>query len=219
MIMDANLDAMTWRKEPHTLPRLCTSLTHASLIDRLFERILPQGFKMVTPALATWAWGDQRSCMDHVYTTAPGKISPVTINWTGMSDHAMIKFSRFTHTIQKRESYIKKRSFKNFKPEIFRASVAEMPELATILRCGDVDMAANLLTAGLTRILVKMAPIRTIQSRQDYAPHMVEETKQLQSGRNSAQERAVETGTQEDWRIYRGLRNQTTASLMRNLAS
>ena len=219
MIMDANLDAMTWRKEPHTLPRHSTSLTHASLIDSLFERILPQGVKMVTPALATWARGNQRSCLDHVYTTAPGKLSSVTINWTGMSDHAMVKFSRFNKTLQNRESYIKKRIFKHFQPDNFRASVSVMPELPAILQCRDVDTAATLLTAGLTRVLDKMAPVRTIQSRQDYAPHMGEETKLLQGNRNSAQERAVRTGALEDWRIYRALRNQTTASLRRDLAS
>ena len=71
MVMDANLDTMTWRKEPDTLPRHCTSLNHTSLIDRLFKQILPQGVKMVTQGLATWARGDQGSCLDQVYTTAP----------------------------------------------------------------------------------------------------------------------------------------------------
>ena len=52
-----------------------------------------------------------------------------------MSDHAMVKFSRFTKTMQNRESYIKKRSFKHFQPDCFKASVAGMPELAAILQC------------------------------------------------------------------------------------
>ena len=219
MVMDTNLDAMTWRKEPHTLPRHSTSLTHASLIDSLFERILPQGVEMVTPTLATWARGDQRSCLDHVYSNAPGKLSPVTITWTGMSDHAMVKFDRYTKMMQNREKYVRKRSFKNFQPDRFRATVAVMPELQAILQCDDVDTAATLLTAGLTRILDQMAPIKTVQTRQDYAPHMGEETKLLQGRRNTAQEKAVQSGTPEDWREYRSLRNQTTASLRRDLTS
>jgi hypothetical protein len=219
LVMDTNLDAMTWRKEPHTLPRHCTSLTHAALIDSLFERILPQGVEMVTPAMPTWARGDQRSCLDNVYTTAPGKLSPVTITWTGMSDHAMVKFNRYTKTVQSRVTYIRKRSFKQFKPDEFRARVAEMPELPAVLQCGSVDTAATLLTAGLTRVLDQMAPIKTIQTRQGYAPHMGEETKQLQGRRNAAQEKAVRTGAPEDWRDYRSLRNQTTSSLRRDLVS
>ena len=219
MAMDANLDAMTWRQEPHTLPRHSTSITHATLIDSLFERIFPQGVEMMTPTLATWARGDLRSCLDHVYTNAPGKLSPVTISWTGMSDHALVKFHRFAKTIQSRVMYIKKRSFKRLQPDKLREDVAEMPELQAILQCGDADAAATLLTAGLTRVLDQMAPVKTIQTKQDYAPHMEEETKQLQSRRNSAQAKAVQTGAQEDWREYRSLRNQTTSSLRRDLAN
>ena len=58
----------------------------------------------MTPALATWARGDQRSCLDHVYITAPGKRSPVTINWTGMSDLCLIKFSRLAKMLKNRDN-------------------------------------------------------------------------------------------------------------------
>ena len=45
------------------------------------------------------------------------------------------------------------------------------------------------------------------------------ETKLLQEQRNTAQEQAVRSGEQEDWRSYRTLRNQTTASLRRDLVN
>ena len=48
---------------------------------------------------------------------------------------------------------------------------------------------------------------------------MSNETKLLQTHRNNAQKRAVLTGDQEDWRYYRALRNQTTASLRRDEAT
>ena len=34
-VLDANLDAMTWRKERNEIPRHSSSLTHTSLIDAL----------------------------------------------------------------------------------------------------------------------------------------------------------------------------------------
>ena len=76
-----------------------------------------------------------------------------------------------------------------------------------------------MLTEGLTKVLDEMAPIKTIQTRNNYAPHMGEGTKLLQGQRNAAQEQAVRTGEQEDWRSYRMLRNQTTASLRRDLVN
>jgi hypothetical protein len=56
-----------------------------------------------------------------------------------------------------------------------------------------------------------MAPIRKIQTRNNYAPWISKETKLLKDKREAAQERAVETDSHEDWRVYRGLRNQVTA--------
>ena len=48
---------------------------------------------------------------------------------------------------------------------------------------------------------------------------MGEDTRRLQGMRNAAQEQAVISGEQEDWRTYRMLRNQTTASLRRDLVT
>ena len=106
MVLDANLDALTWRKESNTLPRHSTSVTHTDLIDALYDRILPMGVEMMSPWRPTWARGDQRSFLDHVYTTAPSKLSAVSVLWTGMSDHALIKFDRFTKTIQSRQKNV-----------------------------------------------------------------------------------------------------------------
>ena len=117
-MMDANLDAMTWRNEPHTIPRYSSSHTHVTLIDALYDRILPSGVEMMTPTQPTWARGERRSCLDHVYTTAPSKLSTVSIIWTGMSDHALIKFSRYTKSIQSSVAYLRKRMFKNFNEEL-----------------------------------------------------------------------------------------------------
>ena len=91
--------------------------------------------------------------------------------------------------------------------------------LVAILQCQDVNTAATLLTPGLTRVLDVMAPIKTIQTRKNYAPHMGENTKLLQAHRNKAQEKAVVSGYPEDWRWYRALRNQTTASLRRDMVA
>ena len=217
--MDANLDAMTWRHDMQTLPRHSTSLTHSALIDSLFERIIPQGVEMMTPTVPTWARGDQRSCLDHIYSNAPGKLSPVAVTWNGMSDHAMISFTRYTRSLHNRVAYVRKRSFKSFNPVNFKTSVAAMPELDAIKECREVNRAAAMLTAGLTKILDRTAPIKTIQTRRNYAPHLGEATKELQDQRNAAQKQAVGSSKQEDWRKYRSLRNQATASARRDLAS
>ena len=56
-----------------------------------------------------------------------------------------------------------------------------------------------------------MTPVKTIQTRSNYAPWLSEETKNLQVERNAAQEKAAESDTPENWRLFRSLRNQVTA--------
>ena len=87
-----------------------------------------------------------------------------------------------------------------------------MPKLQPIMSSRDVDMAATLLTLGLAPTLDKMAPNKTMYTRKNSAQHMADQTKMLQAQQNSAQEK-LESGDPEDWRAYRSLRYQTTASL------
>jgi hypothetical protein len=63
----------------------------------------------------------------------------------------------------------------------------------------------------ITSVLDEMAPVKTIQTRSNYASWLTEETKTLQAERNAAQEKAAESDRTEDWRLFRSLRNQVTA--------
>ena len=209
-VMDANLDALTWRNEPHTIPRHSTSMTQKSFIDNLHDRILPMGVELMTPPQPTCARADHQSCLDHVYTTSAAKLPAVSIIWTGMSDHAALKFHHYIKSIQNRELYVRKRMFKKFNPILFKKAVSKMPKLQPIMSSRDVDMAATLLTLGLAPTLDKMAPNKTMYTKKNSAQHMGDQTKMLQAQQNSEK---IESGDPEDWRAYRSLRYQTTASL------
>ena len=85
-----------------------------------------------------------------------------------------------------------------------------------VLQFNDVNDAACCLTDKLTNILDSMAPIKSIQIRSNYVHGLSNETKQLQKERNLAQQRAALTDNPEDWRVFRSLRNQATASVRRD---
>jgi hypothetical protein len=55
--------------------------------------------------------------------------------------------------------------------------------------------------------------MKTIQVRTNYAPHLLDDTKDLQARREAAQQQAVMSGSQDDARTFRSLRNQALASL------
>ena len=59
----------------------------------------------------------------------------------------------------------------------------------------------------------RLAPVRTIQTRNKYVPWLSEETKLLMQQRDEAQSRAARTKSQEDWKAFKQLRNKVTNRL------
>ena len=211
-MMDSNLDHTTWAEEANNLPRHSTSITHREPIEQLFTNVFSEGVVNMVSG-PTWHRAEQKAGLDQICSNKPEKMSPVELLWTGMSDHALLKTHRWSKTLPKQARYVKKRIFKKFDPQAFKRMVSEMPELAIIESLESVEEASRLLTQGLTRVLDQLAPLQTIQTRTNYAPHLSPATKELQASREAAQEKAMMTGTPEDNRVYRSLRNQTLTSL------
>ena len=182
------------------------------LISDLFERIMPHGISQLVNVPTHAQQGIATKCLDHIYSTNPEKLSEVTAEFTGMSDHKIIKISKYTKSLKTSPRYVRKRCSKNFNKDVFQQKVSEMPELKTILECQCASKAADMFTTGLTKVLDILAPIKTIQNRNNYAPHLQETTKNMMQLRDAAQRKAAESGSQDEWREYRGFRNQCVST-------
>ena len=209
VMLDANLDFLTWRNIEN-LPAHHSSIRLKSLINRLFDRIIPLGVSQLVTDATRVERGQPRAGLDHLYTNRPDKLSQVETLYTGMSDHKLIKCRRHTKSLKVHQRYIRKRSFKNFKKEQFLEYLDQI-NLKEILDCTEVDKAVEILTNKLNIILDELAPIKTFQTRVNYAPWLSDETKLLKKQREEAQEKASRTNNLEDWRLFRAIRNQVTA--------
>ena len=76
--------------------------------------------------------GIATKCLDHLYSNQPAKLSEVQAEFTGMSDHKIIKVNRYSKSLKENPRYVTKRSFKKFDKEDFIRKVGEMPELEYI---------------------------------------------------------------------------------------
>ena len=210
-MMDANIDFLTWTKED--LPNNHSSSKLRPLTQALFTRILPQGVSQLVTCATRAERGVPVTGLDHLYTNRPNKLSEVKAEFTGMSDHKIILVRKFSKDLKRTEHYTTKRTFKNFKSDQFQAAVRAMPELEACLAATCPSNAASILTEGISRILDRMAPVRTFQNRKNYIPYLSVETEALQSAARTAQAVAAGSGRPEDWREYRGLRNQKNRSV------
>ena len=206
MTLDANIDHLTWR-QTENLPSHHSSIRLKSLIEALFDRILPLGVTQLVTGATRIERGQPKSGLDHLYSNRSEKLSSVQTFFTGVSDHKLLKVTRFSKSFKQLPRFVKKRTFKNFDEELFKDRI-RVCGFEEIYSCQNVEEAAKLLTDKVTDVLDDMAPIKKFQTRTNYAPWLNDDTKHLIAERNAAQRKASETDNPEDWRTFRSLRNQ-----------
>ena len=108
--LDANLDLLTWRKE--NLPAHHSSVRLKPLINALFDIILPLGVTQLVSGATRMQGGQPRTGLDHLYINKPEKLSTVQTHFTGMSDHKLLKVTRFSKSFKQCPRFIRKRMMK-----------------------------------------------------------------------------------------------------------
>ena len=216
VMMDANLDFLKWSES--NLPATDQTARLKPLIEQLFSRIFTLGVsQLVTTATRAWP-GQRESGLDHLYSNKPDKLSPVEAEFTGMSDHKIIRVTRFSKSFKRNVRYVRKRSYKNFNPVEFYRAVQEL-SWWDIYTSEDANTAGTLLTNKLSTILDKLAPIKTFQVRNKYAPWLSDRTKILIKQRNEAQKIAADSKNLDDWRLYKNLRNAAKSRMRKERKS
>ena len=209
---DMNINHLEWTRDD--LPATNQTQKLKPLISELFSRIFPHGVSQLVTSVTRVRENQPQSGLDHFYSNQPTKLSPIQVINCGGSDHFLIGATRYANSIKRNVRYITKRCYKNFKKEDFIFAVRQI-SWWQLYACDDVEIALQMLTTNLTKILDEMAPIRTIQIRENYAPWLSSETKQLMAERDRAQKVAAETKSANDWKLFKRIRNKVN-SILRN---
>ena len=201
---DCNLDYLKFNEAGQLQP----------LVDVLTNRIFPHGVQQCV-RVPTRSWpGQQDSCLDHIYTNTPDKLSKPEVKLMGSSDHKLVQVTRFSRSFKQNIRYCRKRSYKNFSEVDFLREVENI-SWWEVYASEDVDIAADIFTRKLTDILDRMAPVKKFQIRTKYAAWVSDLTKENLKVRDRAKEKAVQSGSQDDWSVYKRLRNDLTKVLHR----
>ena len=79
----------------------------------------------------------------------------------------------------------------------------------------DANTVANVIMAELNLMVNSIAPSRIIQTKKKHAPYLNAEAHEQIQQRQQQYKLAVQTDTQDDWRLYRNIRNTTKRLLDR----
>ena len=121
LLGDLNINHCKWT-EP-SLPSTNQTSRLRSLITALFSNILPHGVSQCVNGPTRHWPGQVPSGLDHYYTNRPDKLSPVSTQHCGGSDHMLIFATRYSRSVKTSPRYVRKRSYKNFNPVDFSAAI------------------------------------------------------------------------------------------------
>ena len=202
---DLNINHCDWTDT--SLPSTSQTTRLRPLISELFSRIFPLGVSQhVIGPTRHWP-GQESTGLDHYYTNRPDKLSPVSTQNCGGSDHMLVFATRYSRTIKSTSRYIRKRSYKNFNSQVFVSAIRQVRWLDLYL-CEDVNTAVQILSSKIVFILDTMAPLKTIQIRANYSPWLSKDTLNLMKERDKQQKVASVSKKREDWLKYKNLRNR-----------
>ena len=185
------------------------------LVDTMLQRIYPLGvIQCVQGPTHRWP-GQTPSVIDHIYTNVPEKLSQVQVKVCGSSDHRLILATRYARNIKQNIRYCKNHSYKNFDKEKFLQEVENI-SWWEVYACYDVELAVDIFTNKLTKILDRMAQVKKFQIKTKYCAWVKNSTKDQMKMRDIAQQTASDSGMSEDWDRYKNLRNEVTAQLRKD---
>ena len=205
LLGDLNINHCNWT-DP-SLPASNQTTKMRPLIKALFTYIMPHGVSQCVVGPTRHWPGQTPSGLDHYFTNKPEKLSPVSTQHCGGSDHMLIFATRYSRSIKSTPRYVRKRSYKNFSPADFVEAIQQVSWLDIYLS-DDVNTAVELLSSKITFVLDTMAPMRTVQIRTNYAPWLSKQTVELMKERNLQQKKASESNDRDDWVRFKSLRNQ-----------
>ena len=176
------------------------------LVHALLDHVIPHGFSQLITEVTRIQQNQTPALLDHLWTNKPDKLSNIQTFFVGGSDHKIISAIRHTKQSIRKPRIVKKRCFKKFNAEDFIEEVRKISWFEVYMT-ENVELAVELLSGKITTILDKMAPIKTIQTRSNYAPWISEDTKNKIKKRNELQKKASETNLDSDWEKYKKQRN------------
>ena len=123
-----------------------------------------------------------------------------------VGDHNVITATIRTKGSDTRRLDTRKRSFKNFDPQVYRQKL-ENENWSDIFELSNVDLAYDFLESKVVGILDELCPLKTIQFRTECKSWLSDNTKEMMKICDSTRERARLSDESDTWKVYRSQRN------------
>ena len=197
VVGDTNVDLMKWDNPDPAMENM-TNLLKNEIISRNFSQIVKGPTRF-------WP-GARPSLIDQIWCNNVRKTSNIKNTTRGTADHNLVSVSyRMKGKISNKMETLG-RDRRKFSMEEFRRLIS-LQDWTDIFSEENVDVAVHCFEEKFQSVLEKLAPMRKYQPRRKRSDWISMETKNLMSKRDKMRDRAVLTGSQENWQEYRRLKN------------
>ena len=147
------------------------------------------------------------SAIDHLLTTNPAKIVHHQVIKEGYSDHLPVIFTRISKNPTQHPRYYFHRDFSKVDWDEMNAEIKNDPEYFNALISQDSNTVAQLIIELINGKLETTAPLKKTQYKTKLPSFTTQDTKTQILSRDSALQKARDTGHPDDIRNYKHLRN------------
>ena len=159
-------------------------------------------------------WITLKSCIDHIISNIPSKLTHITTTDKGYSDHSILTATYHTKTPLTRQKLIKTRPSYLLTTHLLNSYIDCNDILQTIFNYTCLNLIANILMTELNAIINIIAPSKIIQVRNDYTPYMTDDLQQRQTDNLQLLKTAKRTGQTSDWTEYRNKKHYLTKTYL-----
>lgn len=147
--------------------------------------------------------------LDHIYTTDTGKVTASGVTQCSISDHSLTYVIRRARKQRGPSKNINYRNFKNYSTENFQDDLHQT-SWESVNTSLTVEDGWNEFITTFTRVSDRHAPLATKRARAVTLPWLTNEIRAAMRKRDFYHRRAQKTKTDNDWIVYKDLRNKTT---------
>ena len=218
LLGDLNIDSTRWNDSSYNLKPVAKLVLDTASRSNLVH--LPTEYTFSANRHTSEGTKTVFSTIDHCFIQESIKVSKHGVLDNGMSDHRplFVDIEYNFNNKSKEETYVEKRSYKNFNPHNFCKDLAALP-WEILVEAEDVDAMAKIVEDFLTVTLDNHAPVEKFKIKPNYNRHLQPDTKLVMQKRDKTRKEMAQAHGFEKavlLKQYKSLRNKASRQVKRD---
>ena len=180
---------------------------HVNLVEDTKDIVAMENFEQIIEGPTRFWVGQTPSLIDHCWVNRAEKILEIKNVCRSAGDHNFISIRYRIKGVDGKMNDILKKKRTNLDPEEYRSRIS-LIDWSPMYEMTNIDLVNSYFGEKILEVLDSMAPIIKLQPRNKKNVWLKKETREKIILRDIARENASKSLKEEDWKLYKKLRNK-----------